>query len=62
MLLGNAGLSSDYAVNGKIAIKMVLDKNNDESCNCFYQLILMDCNMPVMDGYTACKKLRKMIK
>ena len=24
-------------------------------------MILMDCSMPVMDGYTACKKIRQKI-
>ena len=27
-----------------------------------YKLIFMDCNMPVMNGYTACKKIKRLIK
>jgi signal transduction histidine kinase/CheY-like chemotaxis protein len=26
-----------------------------------YQLILMDCNMPIMNGFDACKKIREMV-
>jgi CheY-like chemotaxis protein len=38
-------------MNGKEAVEIiqrdVLENNN----NCSYGLILMDCNMPIMDGY-----------
>ena len=27
-----------------------------------YQLIILDCNMPVMNGYETCKQLRLMMK
>ena len=27
-----------------------------------YALILMDCNMPIMDGYESCDKIRKYLK
>jgi CheY-like chemotaxis protein len=40
------------ANHGKEAIQQLLD-NNEFSC------ILMDCQMPVMDGYTATKKIRQ---
>jgi CheY-like chemotaxis protein len=41
---------------------MIFDRFKDESCPCYYKLILMDCNMPVMDGYSACQQLKIMIK
>ncbi len=41
----------DIAENGKIALQM-FDENN-------YDLILMDCQMPVMDGFEATKIIRE---
>lgn len=46
----NAGLSPDIAVNGKEAIdSFKLGK---------YDLILMDCELPEVDGYEATKRIR----
>lgn len=46
-----AGYSSDFAENGAEAIEMF--KHNR------YKLILMDCMMPVMDGFEATKIIRQ---
>lgn len=45
------GYSTDEAENGMQAIEMV--KNND------YDLIIMDVMMPKLDGYSACKEIKK---
>lgn len=50
-LLTSNGLEVDLAENGKIAI--------DKARNVAYDGILMDCQMPIMDGYTATKILRE---
>lgn len=44
------GFNVDLAENGSICLDMVAEKD--------YDLILMDLNMPVMDGLTASKEIR----
>lgn len=50
--LEHLGFVVDSAVNGKEAINMFKDKD--------YVAVLMDIQMPVMDGITACKEMRKL--
>ena len=49
-MLTNMGLDVSLADDGGAALKMFSENN--------YDLILMDCQMPVMDGYTATQKIR----
>jgi PAS domain S-box-containing protein len=49
-LLENMGHRVDTADNGLAAVEMLRQKK--------YDLVLMDCQMPVMDGYTATAKIR----
>ena len=49
-LLRGVGLQADLAVNGKKAVKMAAETA--------YDLILMDIQMPIMDGLTATRLIR----
>jgi len=56
-------MGSDSAFNGKEAITKVLERQSQpcgEKCR-NYELIIMDCNMPLMNGFECTKKLREMM-
>ncbi|MBA3921671.1 MAG: response regulator, partial [Nostocaceae cyanobacterium] len=49
--LENLGYRADFVVNGEQALAMLSQQN--------YDIVLMDCQMPVIDGYTATQELRR---
>ena len=51
LMLEELGAKADVAVNGLEVLAALAEKD--------YDLILMDCNMPEMDGYEATKSIRE---
>ena len=54
-ILEGAGFTTEVAENGQIAVEML-----SRSQPGYYQLVLMDVQMPVMNGYEATKAIRKL--
>ncbi|MEN5116649.1 ATP-binding protein [Luteimonas sp. TWI662] len=50
-LLGVLGLQCDTAGNGEIALDKLIEGS--------YDIVLMDCQMPVLDGYAATRRWRE---
>lgn len=52
-ILSEAGFIIEEAEDGSVALRLLQEKGAD-----YYSLVLMDVQMPIMDGYTATKAIR----
>ena len=52
-LIGMTGAAVEHAENGQIAVDMILAHEPD-----YYNIVLMDIQMPVMNGYEAARAIR----
>jgi two-component system sensor histidine kinase/response regulator len=50
-LLRKAGIHADLTSNGQEALSALAEQS--------YDMVLMDCQMPVLDGYAACRAIRE---
>ena len=53
----------DTALNGKIALDLVLknsskEKDENNIIKNYYEAIFLDLDMPILNGYEACKKIQ----
>ena len=54
-VIEDAGIIADTAENGRAAVDMVAQSKDG-----YYDLILMDVMMPIMDGYQATQEIRRL--
>ncbi len=56
-LLDMEGIEAEHALNGQLAVEMFEESDPD-----YFDAVLMDVRMPVMDGLTAASEIRKLTR
>lgn len=59
-MIAKLGYKVDTAENGEIAVNRI--KENNLSTDKKYDLVFMDINMPVMNGYIATQTVKELVK
>jgi signal transduction histidine kinase len=57
----DSGLQADVAMNGRIAIDLILKRKEECRICKEYRIIFMDINMPIMNGITTMLKIKELI-
>ena len=60
MLKYSFNLDSKFALNGVEAIEVFKADLEKKCCQNYYRLIIMDYDMPVMNGSDACKEILRL--
>ncbi len=61
-MIKKLGMEVDEAVNGEIALRAMRAQNGKGHAKKQYSLILMDINMPVMNGYIASQRISELVR
>ena len=62
LMIGESfGIECDEAINGEVAVKKFKDDFFKECCDINYKLILMDIQMPIMNGFDASREILKLL-